>query len=208
MVQKPSHLVRGIFRSTADQRANFSQSIFIAVNQRQSAFACKSLNPSDAGRDAALEMELEQPDLSGRANMRAAAKFGGKIADFHDPHPIAVFITEEGQSTLADRLVVLKLSDGYFGVLPNVLVDCGLDCFELLLGNGSRVVEIEAQSIRSDQRSRLAHVGPELLPQNRMQDMRCRVIKPGFLPILWVDLQKDLVANLNTSLFHFAPMRN
>ncbi len=84
----------------------------------------------------------------------------------------------------------------------------GLDRFELFLGNGSRVVEIEAQSIGSDQRSRLTHVGPELLTQNRMQDMSCRVIKPGFLPVLWVDLQKDIVANLNASFFHSAPMCN
>src|ERR1041385_6853060 len=38
--------------------------------------------------------------------------------------------------------------------------------------------------------------------------MGCGVIEPSFLPVVWVDLQKNLVANLNTSFFHSAPMCN
>src|SRR5215471_7769500 len=172
MVQKSSHLVRGIFRSTPEKSADFSQSIFVAVNQVQCAFASKRFNPSDSGGHAALEMELEKADLAGSMNMRAAAEFRGEIAYFHDPHAIAVFVAEERQRAFANRLVVLELSDRYFGVLPNMLVDTGFDRCELFVGNGARVVEIEPQSIGSDQRARLPHVLSQLLSQNRMENMR------------------------------------
>ena len=96
----------GVFGAAAHQVADLFESLFIAVNQIQGAFAGKSLDASHSGCDAALEMELENSDLSGSVHMGAAAKLGGKIADFDHPHTIAVFIAEKGQRTVADRLIV------------------------------------------------------------------------------------------------------
>src|ERR1041384_5785369 len=95
-------------------------------------------------------------------NMCAAAKFSGKIANFYDPHAIAIFITEESERTFADGLIVFQLADRHFRIFLNVLVDCGLDRFEFFLWNGSRMIEIEAQPIGRNQRTRLAHMRPKL----------------------------------------------
>ena len=80
-------------------------------------------------------------------------------------------------------------------------VDLGFDLRELFIGNRAGVMEIEAQSVRRHQRSRLAHMGAKLAAQHRMQNMGRRMIEHGFLPMLRIHRQPHFIANLNAPLF-------
>src|SRR5437879_8776157 len=67
--------------------------ILSEVLERSLARNC--LHPPHSGRYAAFFENLDQPDLSGSAGMRAAAQFGGEIPNLDDPHLVAIFLAEQ-----------------------------------------------------------------------------------------------------------------
>ena len=156
--QKFLDFVDGVIGAAAHQIADLLQPLFIVVNQIQGALAGESLDAPHSGGDAAFGLELEYSDLAGSAHMSAAAKLGGKIADFDHPHTIAVLVAEKGERTVADRLVVTDFLNGNAGIFTNMLIDARLDQRELLIGDGAAVIEVEAQSFRSNQRTGLANM--------------------------------------------------
>jgi len=63
----------GVVGAAANQIADFPEPLLVAPNEIQGALAGEGFHASDAGGDAAFEMELENSDLAGTVDMGAAA---------------------------------------------------------------------------------------------------------------------------------------
>src|SRR6266545_1002533 len=87
-----------------------------------------------------------------------------------------------------------------------MLVHFGLDLGELFVGNRAGMAKIETQAVGSHQRSRLAHVLPQLLAQDRVQNMRRRMIEHGFSPTLAIDHELYFVADLKPAFYDLTAM--
>ena len=104
--------------------------------------------------------------------MRAAAQLLAEVGDVHHPHPVAIFVVEEGQRAGLDRLVESHLLRFHAIIVPDPLVDDPLELLELALGHRPGMREIEPQPVGRHQRARLLDPFAEQFPQRRVQHMR------------------------------------
>ena len=142
----------------------------ILLELAQRALAGYGLQTPHAAGDAAFFQYLDQPDLAGRARVRAAAELGREVADADDPHAIAVLFAEERH-----RLVLVDgdvdghvLDDLDAIVAQHFLVGEVFDVLQLLVVDAGKVREVEAQVAGIDQRARLLHMRAQHVSQSRM----------------------------------------
>src|SRR5207247_8770390 len=64
------------------------------------------LDATHARRDAALRRDLEEADVAGAGDVRAAAQLA-RGADVQNAHLVAVFLAEQGHGTAFDRVAEL-----------------------------------------------------------------------------------------------------
>ena len=145
--------------------------------------AGQRFDPAHARSDRHFADDLEQPDVAGAADMRAAAQLDRegllvvtRSAHRDDPHLVAVFLAEQRQRPFGDGAVRGQQAGAHRAVGPNALVDLGLDRPDVLLRQRPRVAEIEAQPVGRDERALLRHMLAEAPAQRLMQQMGDRVI--------------------------------
>ncbi len=83
--------------------------------------------------------------------MRTATQLDGKITEPQHPHPLAVFLAENGCRAGLDRLVEIHDLDVRIRVRPDFGIYQPLDFGQLLFGHGFRVGEVETKVIGGDQ---------------------------------------------------------
>ena len=109
--------------------------------------------------------------------MGAPAQLGGKIADADDADAIAVLLSEQRHGSALEGGLQIHLGRGDHDIRLHVLVDEVLDLRHLAVLHGGAVGEVEAQMIRSDQGTRLGHVGAENPPQRGVEQMGARMVE-------------------------------
>ncbi len=174
--------------------------IFLEVAQR--AFAGHGLQTPHAAGDASFFQDLDQPDLAGRARVRAAAQLGGEVADADDAHAVAVLLAEERH-----RLVLVDgdvdghiLDDLDRVVAQHLFVGEVFDVLQLLVVDAGEVREVEAQVAGIDQRARLLHMRAQHIAQRGVQQVRAGMVAHGRVAHLGVDHGVDLVADVDRLL--------
>ena len=140
------------------------------VSQRPSPG--QRLDAANSRSHAAFADDLEQADVAGARNMRAAAQFGRKVAHLQYAHVIAVLLAEQRHRTELDRFVVAHLADFRLDVAAHFGVDQILDLAQFVRRDRLEVRKVETQAIGGDQRTLLGHVLAEYLAQRRVQQMR------------------------------------
>src|SRR5688572_6548936 len=171
LVQELAHLSFELRRRRAQAARDALQGPFGLADGLERAFARRRLDAADAGGDAALARDLEQPDVAGPADVGAAAKLGREVAERQHAHLVAVLLAEERHRTRLDRRIVGHVADVAGSVPADFRVHHPLDRLELLRGDRLRVREIEAQPVRRDQRPFLDYVRAEDLAQRRVQEV-------------------------------------
>ena len=134
--------------------------------------------------------------------MRAAAEFDGIFAGFQHPHPVAVFLTKEGQrahfgSGLALHLCVF---DGTVG--QDLFVHKVLNLAQFGISQRIEVVEVKPQTIRPDKGALLFDVTAQNLAQGPVDQVHGCVVALNFLAPDAVDLGDNLVTDADL-LQHF-----
>ena len=114
-------------------------------------FACDGLDAADAGSYRTLAQDFHHADAAGGFGMATATEFHA-VAELHDAHPVAVFLTEE-----RDGAQFLGLFYRHVAVVlqGQVFADFGIDdafhFAQLFVGHFLEVGEVEAQVFRGDQ---------------------------------------------------------
>ena len=92
--------------------------------------------------------------------MRAAAEFGGEVADLDDADFVSVLFAEQRHGfVFVDGHVDRDVFDDFdFFVAQNFFVDQVFDVLQFFVLHSGEVGEVEAQMIRRDQRSCLLHM--------------------------------------------------
>src|SRR4029077_8500041 len=167
-LQQFANFVHRIIGAGTNQIADLFESLFVAPYEIQGSLSGKGLDASYTGSDPAFERKLEDTNFSGMMDVCAAAQFGGEITDLHHADAIAVLVAKESEGAFAEGVLVTRLFDPDIRVLANAFVDRRLNKLQFLFRNRSRVMEIEPQAIRRDQRACLANMRPELFTQYRV----------------------------------------
>ena len=129
--------------------------------------------------------------------MRAAAEFGGEIADLDDADLVAVLFAEQRHGVVfVDGHVDGHVFDDFdLFVAQDFFVDEVFDVLQFFVRDRGEVGEVEAQMIRRDQRSRLLDVLAENFAQAGVQQVRRGVIAHGGQADVGVDHGVDFVAD-------------
>src|SRR5713226_7198370 len=134
-------------------------------------------------------------------DMRTTAEFRGEITDLHYSDAISILVAEKSESPLTDGILITRLFDGNVSILTHTLVHRRFNRLQFLFGDRARVMEIEPQTVGCDQRTCLAHVGSQLLAQDRVQNMRRGMVQHGSLAVSAIDCKAYFIADLEASFF-------
>ena len=179
--------------------------------------AGQRLDAAHAGSDRALAHDLEDADIAGAPDMGAAAQLDGISvagppalgihAHADDADLLAIFLAEQRQRPLRDRLV----GRHEMGLDRRVLQDLGVDQVlhraDLVMGHGLLVREIESEPPGLDQRALLRHMSSQHLAQRLMQEVGRRMMGAGRQAARVVHFEQHFVADLQCALFHHAVMK-
>ncbi len=131
------------------------------------------LNAADSGADAALADDQEAADHGGFGDVAAAAEFIAVavaiIRDGDGADALAILLAKERHRALSPRLAERFLDRLDRIVVQNRVVDLALDGAEFFRRQLGVIGEVEAQSIRRDQRAALLDRVAEMMPQRRLQ---------------------------------------
>ena len=159
------------------------------------------LHPAHAGRHAALGDQLEQADIAGAANVGAAAQLD-RVAHLHHPHPVAVFLAEQGDGANVHGLLHAHFADHHLVVGAHLAVHLALDRRQLAGIHRLEVGKVEAQAVGRHQRALLRHVGAKQASQRPVQQVGRAVVEHGTGPALGVDGGEQAVADLQAAAAH------
>ena len=163
------------------------------------AIAGERFDTTDAGCDAALRHDDEQPDVPGRAHVGAAAQLDAEARDADHPYTIAVLLAEERRRSGGDRVRGGVDLGRHRHIAINLFVDDPLDAIEIGARHRMEVDEVEAEPIRRDEGSFLLHVRAEHLAERRVEEMGRRVVPARSVADLRIDLRRDEVAGAQRS---------
>ena len=158
------------------------------LQQRNAVEAGDRLDAPQVRTDAALAHDLDRADVTRGLHVRAAAELD-RAARFEDPDDVAVFVAEEGDRAERRGLLLRGLVDAGWSVLQDLAVGDGLDLGDLVIGERGVVAEVEAQTIRTDQRSGLLDVRAEHRPQGVVQHVGTRVVAPDGVAARDIDVR-------------------
>ena len=125
------HLRLEIGRPALDERADAADQALRRLDLFQREFAGNGLDPAHTARDAGLGGNLEQADVAGPLDVRAAAQFRRELADLEHADAVAVLFAEQRHRAAVDRLVVGHLRRVGRRVAADLLVDPLLDLPQL-----------------------------------------------------------------------------
>src|SRR5262249_4503841 len=131
---------------------------------------------ADARSDGALGRHLEETDLAGLVQGRAAPQLHGEVADAERGDALTVLFAEQRERAGAQRLVELHLLARDLDIRLDLLVDEVLDLLGLAILDGRAMREIEAQVIGRDQRAVLRDGRAENLAKRVLPQLRPRAV--------------------------------
>src|SRR5205085_4381293 len=112
-----------------EQGGRLAERRFLLDHVTPRVLARHRLDAAHPRGDGSLVDDLEQADLAGAVQMRAAAELGGEVADPDDADAIAIFLAEQRHGAALERLLQVHLDRIHREVRLDLLVD---DLFHLL----------------------------------------------------------------------------
>src|SRR5581483_7243666 len=185
-------------RLRAQLARHLAELLQLLVDQAERALAGRGLDAADAGRDAALGIDLEESDVAGARDVRAAAEFA-RGADVEHAHLVAVLLAEEHHGAGALRLLDRHDLRARRRVLQDLGVDARLDLADLLLAHRLAMREVEARLVGVDERAALLDVAAEHVAQRLVHEVRDRVVAHRAPAKRAVDASLDAVADLQAT---------
>ncbi len=146
--------------------------------------------------------------MGAAAELVAKAVVQVDVAHAHDAHHVGVLVAEERQRAVRQRLLVALVLDVHGEVLAHDPVGHRLDLAQLLRRQRLQVREVEAQTVRRHQRTRLAHVRAQHLAQRRVQDVRAGVVAHRVAAQALVHDRLDRVADAQRARFEVPDVRH
>ena len=186
-----------------ERRRGAAERRFLRLHVRERARARDRLDAPDAGRDAAFGDDLEEADVAGARDVRAAAKLA-RGADVEHAHLVAVLLAEEHHRAELLRVVDRHHARAGRRVVEDLGVDDRLDAADLLVGHRRVVREVEARLVRVDERALLLHVGAQHLAQRLVHEVRRRVVAHRARARVVIDLGGHGVADRELARLHLA----
>ena len=138
--------------------------------------------------------------------MGAAAELHRHPGHIDDTHHIGIFLAEHRHSTSRLGLIDRHLLHLEAVSLSDPTVDQGLDLSQLLRGDRTRAMEVEAESIEVHQRTGLTDAWIHHLLEGGLQQMGRRVIRLGMTTTGAVHLSMDGVPQRQLTAFESAGM--
>ena len=179
--------------------------------------AGQRLDAANAGGDRGLGDDLEQTDIAGAANMRAAAKLdgigavglGALVGHAHgdDADLVAIFLAEQRQRALRDGLIRRHQMGLHRLVLQDHRVDEILDRDDLFVGHGFLMREVESEPARLDQRALLRHVRSQHFAERFVQEVGRGMVRAGRGAAPMIDIEIDRVADFQRARLDDAMMQ-
>src|SRR6185312_10575655 len=211
LIEESGEPRRQLGRGRAEGACRLAQHSLLLLDVSLGRGAGQRLDAAHAGGDGALRDDLEEADIAGAADMRAAAQLDreglermavhvGLGAHGDDAHLVAVFLAEERQRAGLDRLLRRHEPRRHLAVLADAVVDLALDDADVLAREGARLAEIEAQPVGRHERALLRHMLAQAPAQCLMQQMRHRVIGAERGAARLIDAQLDEVAELERAM--------
>ena len=139
-----------------------------------------------AGGDSGLAGEAERPDLAGAAHVGPTAQLDRR-AHLDDADAIAVLLGEERHGAEGERIGIGHLASGDDRVAENGIVHLVLDPMKRVRVDGPVMGEVEAQSLRLHQTALLPDMGPEMLAERVVHEMRGAVVALDIVPPRRID---------------------
>jgi len=162
LAQQGFDAFRDGFGRASQRGGGLLEAIQTITHALQRAATRDGLDAANAGGDAALTGDQEQPDHARLGDVRAAAKLVGHApvaaADGDRAHALAVGLPEQSHGALGDRLLARPLDDLQAVVIEDGVINDRLDLGDLRRRHRLRMGEVEAQPVGGDERARLARV--------------------------------------------------
>ena len=118
------------------------EAVLLFEQVRLGGAAGERLDAPGAGGDGRFAEDVDEAELAGVVDVRAAAEFGAEevtvVADLDDADFVAVLVAEEGERAALDRLAVAGGPPVDFEVVPDLLVGELLDFGEGARGASAR----------------------------------------------------------------------
>ncbi len=146
------------------------------LDEGDGGLSAHGLDPANARGDARFREDFEAADIPREAAVGAAAQLLAEGVQGDDPDPVAVFFLEQGHGAGFEGLVRRHFHDLDRNVLPDVVVDPGLDPVEVIGIDLGEVGEVEAKPVGCDQGARLLDVIAQDFTQNGVEDVGGRMI--------------------------------
>src|SRR4029079_15038201 len=175
----------------------------VALAQESDALgAGDRLDAAHVRRARALRQDLEQPDLRGRAHVRAAAELArvGAVADLDHAHDAAVLLAEQRGRAEALGLVERRRDRADRVVARDPRVDLVLDLAAVLWTEALGVGEVEAQLVGADVRAGLVDVRASARAELGGEKVRRAVVAGGRGAGDLVDARDDALADVQLAL--------
>ncbi len=162
----------GVTRRAAAVRASAA---LHAAKMLQRRPAGQGRDPPRAGRHALLADDLQQADLRGVVQVRAAAKLLAEIADGNHPHHVGILLAEEHHRPRLPGLGQRHRRRADRLALENLFIDLGLDPGQLFGADGRRIGEVETQQVVVHLRALLQGVLAQVRAEGVVEQMRGRM---------------------------------
>src|SRR5208282_1346660 len=172
-------------------RAYLFENLLALANRLERALPRHRLDSPHSRGDSRFRLELENADIAGARDVRAAAQLDRKIAHPDHADAVAVLVAEKCERARLDGVVVRHLLDGHFGVLADARVDLFLDRRERVALDRPLMREVKTQLVGIDQRARLMHRIAQDVAQRVVQNVRRGMIQHGGVAPEAIDLEFD-----------------
>ena len=175
MGQEHFNFLGHVYRPGGKLAADPLERLFLLLHKVAGRLAGHGLDAARAGGDGHFGDDLDQADLAGGGDVRAAAELAAVAADVHHPDDFPVLLAEEGEG-IGRLLVELDLGGLDLGVVEDLAVDEALDLAELVRPHLFEMGEIETQPGLGLRRAGLADMGAQHLAQRPVKEMRGGVV--------------------------------
>ena len=145
--RRGAQLLADIVARAAHERGEFAQQVIIRFDLQHGGCARDRLDAAHAGGDAAFAHDLEEADIAGARDVRAAAELGREVPETEHPHVAVVFLAEERHRARCDGIVIRHHARIRRGVGADFSVHELFDVAQFRRRHGLEVREIEAQPV-------------------------------------------------------------
>ena len=166
--ERVRHLGLHVVARAAHQARDFFHELVGVLDVLERTFGGDGLDAPHARGHAAFAHDLEDADVAGARDMRAAAQLHRKIPHAQHAHVFLVFLAEQRDGAFGHRGVVRHFARFGRLVPADFRVHQPFDLLKLVRRDRLEMREVEAQAVRRHERALLLHMRAQDLAQRCM----------------------------------------